>query len=61
MGRLYGSSPRQKLEIAETKLRRILGGQQASPEDINREAGKLQREVQKLQVFLDASSLPPAA
>ena len=55
---LYGSSPRQKLEIAQMKLKRVLNDSRADPADVNREAAKLQLEIRELKSVINQ---PPHA
>jgi len=58
---LYGSGPRQKLEIARTKLQRIQTDASAKPLDVVRESRNLQREIEQLELELNPETLPPAA
>lgn len=59
---LYGSGPRQRLEIARMKLRRIESDGAASPDDVAKESAKLRREIKQLETELqNPNPLPPAA
>jgi len=59
--RLYGSGPRQKLETARFKLRRVLADTDADPQDVVREAARLRTEITQLEEQLSFDYMPPAA
>ena len=59
--RLYGSGPRQRLETARFKLRRVLVDTDADPKDVVAEAARLRTEITRLEAQLRSDYLPPKA